>query len=201
VVRPYTPITTEDTVGYFELLIKVYPEGNMSKYIDSLKRGDSLDFKGPIPKIPYTANMKKEIGMLAGGTGITPMYQVLLKILNNPADKTKVSLVFCNKTVDDILLKNELDSLAAKHPNRLKVYYMVDTAPAKGGWNGGVGFIAAKVIKERIAGPSGDNMVFVCGPPGFYNVVSGGKTPDYQQGPLTGLLKELGYTESQVFKF
>jgi len=81
VIRPYTPITKEDTLGYFDLLVKVYPEGIMSKHIDELKPGDSLEIKGPIPKFPYTANMKKEIGMVAGGTGITPMYQVLLKIL------------------------------------------------------------------------------------------------------------------------
>jgi len=44
-IRPYTPVTTEDTIGYFDLLIKVYPEGNMSKHIDSLKVGDSLDVR------------------------------------------------------------------------------------------------------------------------------------------------------------
>jgi len=45
IIRPYTPVTTEDTIGYFDLLIKVYPEGNMSKHIDSLKVGDSLDVR------------------------------------------------------------------------------------------------------------------------------------------------------------
>ena len=29
-------------------------------------------------------------GMLAGGSGITPMYQVACAILNNPSDRTKV---------------------------------------------------------------------------------------------------------------
>jgi cytochrome-b5 reductase len=41
----------------------------------------------------------------------------------------------------------------------------------------------------------------VCGPPGFMNLVSGDKAKDYTQGPLSGLLKQLGYTENQVFKF
>ena len=77
---------------------------------------------------------------------------------------------------------------------------MVDTAPASG-WTGGVGFINKDKIKEHLPGPSDDALIFVCGPPGFYNVISGGKTPDYKQGPLTGYLKELGYNESQVFKF
>ena len=41
--------------------------GLMSKYLGDLKVGDSVAFKGPIPKYPYTANTKKEIGMIAGG--------------------------------------------------------------------------------------------------------------------------------------
>jgi NAD(P)H-flavin reductase len=36
--------------------------------------------------------MKRYIGMLAGGTGITPMYQVAQAILKDPNDKTEVGL-------------------------------------------------------------------------------------------------------------
>lgn len=39
----------------------------MSKHLGELKVGDSVAFKGPIPKYPYVANSKKEIGMVAGG--------------------------------------------------------------------------------------------------------------------------------------
>ena len=42
---------------------------------------------------------------MAGGSGVTPMLQVAGHILRNPEDKTKVSLIFCNQTEDDILLK------------------------------------------------------------------------------------------------
>lgn len=47
-------------------MIKEYPTGIMSKYIHSLKPGDFLEIKGPLSKIPYKANMKKKIGMIAG---------------------------------------------------------------------------------------------------------------------------------------
>jgi cytochrome-b5 reductase len=73
--RPYTPITTDDQAGYFELLVKGYEQGVVSKYLISLKAGDSVEIKGPFPKLPYTANMKKSIGMVAGGSGVTPMLQ------------------------------------------------------------------------------------------------------------------------------
>lgn len=75
-VRPYTPISPPDARGYFDLIIKVYPDGKMTQHLSSLKVGDALDVKGPIIKLPYKPNMKKIIGMVAGGTGITPMLQV-----------------------------------------------------------------------------------------------------------------------------
>jgi cytochrome-b5 reductase len=197
-VRPYTPVTYDEK-GYFELVIKSYPEGKLSKHIGKLKVGDKLAVKGPIPKIEYKPNMKKNIGMIAGGSGITPMLQVVQEILKNPNDKTQISLVFANQTPEDIILKDRIDSWAAKHPDRFKVYYTVDKASKD--WKGGVGFVTDKVITERIAPPSDSSLVMVCGPPPMMNHISGGKTPDFKQGELSGILKKLGYNESQVFKF
>lgn len=48
------------------------------------------------------------------------------EVLSNPDDKTKVTLLFANVSPDDILLKSDLDKLAQKHPDRLKVHYTVD---------------------------------------------------------------------------
>jgi cytochrome-b5 reductase len=49
----------------------------MSQYLDHMKIGDFIDVRGPKGKFDYTPNMKKAIGMLAGGTGITPMFQII----------------------------------------------------------------------------------------------------------------------------
>jgi ferredoxin-NADP reductase len=50
----------------------------MSTHFHELKPGDTLDIKGPLKKLQIEPNMKKKIGMIAGGTGITPMLQVRL---------------------------------------------------------------------------------------------------------------------------
>eukprot|EP00966_Prymnesium_polylepis_P277539 6412448-Prymnesium_polylepis.1 len=42
-------------------------------------------------------------------------------ILKDPKDPTKVSLLYANQTEDDILVRDMLDALAAKHPTRMKV--------------------------------------------------------------------------------
>ncbi|KAJ1435186.1 Riboflavin synthase-like beta-barrel [Sesbania bispinosa] len=198
VIRPYTPISDPESKGYFDLLIKVYPEGKMSQHFASLKPGDVIEVKGPIEKLRYTPNMKKHIGMIAGGTGITPMLQVIEAILKNPDDKTQISLLYANVSPDDILLKQKLDILAASHPN-LKIFYIVDN-PTKS-WRGGAGYISEDMVVKGLPSPSDDTLVLVCGPPGMMEHISGDKAKDRSQGELTGLLKELGYTEQMVYKF
>ena len=143
--------------------------------------------------------MKKALGMVAGGTGITPMLQVIQTILMNPADKTVVHLIFANNREEDILLKDRIDALAAKHPDKLKVTYVVATPSSQ--WKGETGFCTEKLLKNKLPAPGPDTLVFCCGPPGMMNAVSGPKTPDYKQGEVAGLLKALGYNETQVFKF
>ena len=136
----------------------------MTTYIHNMKPGDHLEVKGPIPKLPYKANMKKEIGMIAGGTGLTPMLQVVHDIVNNPQDKTKVTFIFANIAKEDILLKDHLDELAKNHSN-FKVYYVLEKPPQ--GWNQGTGFVSAEHIKQNMPKPSDDSLVLVCGPPGM----------------------------------
>lgn len=82
--------------------------------------------QGPIPKFKYFANEFSNVGMLAGGTGITPMLQVIEKIIKNKNDSTKVALVFANVEERDILLKEKLDLLAKDYPEKFKVHYVLE---------------------------------------------------------------------------
>ena len=56
------------------------------------------------------------------------MYQVINAILRDPTDRTQLSLIFANVTEDDILLRRELDTLAAVHAN-FSVYYVLNDPP------------------------------------------------------------------------
>lgn len=201
VSRPYTPVTRNSQKGYLDLIIKTYPApaGVMSRHIDSLKVGDTVNMKGPWQKIEYKKNMKDKIGMIAGGTGITPMLQVAREILDNRSDHTEVSLIFANVTEEDIILRDELDALNHLYPN-FKVYYTLDKPPASG-WTGGSGYVSSDMIKEQIGSKDDDILVMVCGPKGFMSHVSGDKGPNYTQGDVGGLLKDLNFSNDQVFKF
>ncbi|KAI9703534.1 MAG: NADH-cytochrome b5 reductase [Bogoriella megaspora] len=199
VIRPYTPVSDEDTKGYLDFIIKKYPNGPMSEHIHSMEPGQTLDIKGPIPKFPYEANKHDQIGMIAGGTGITPMYQVLRAIFKNPEDKTKVTLLYGNVTEDDILLKKELDDLENTYPQRFRVLHTLDKPSEK--WQNAKGFITKDTVKTAFPEPKENVKIFVCGPPGMYKAISGTKNSPSDQGELSGILKELGYSKDQVYKF
>ncbi|RKP09778.1 hypothetical protein THASP1DRAFT_13815 [Thamnocephalis sphaerospora] len=200
IIRPYTPISREDEKGHVDFIIKVYPDGKLTQKIFKLKPGDQLEMKGPIPKFPYEANKYKHIGLIAGSyCGITPMLQVARKVLDNANDHTTLSLLFANVTEEDILARKELEDFVAQHPDRIRVHYTLDNPPK--GWNQYVGFVSSKMVKETMPEPAEGNIVMVCGPPPMLASVSGPKGPKFTQGEVGGILKELGYNESQVFKF
>ncbi|KAI9868132.1 MAG: NADH-cytochrome b5 reductase [Trichoglossum hirsutum] len=199
-IRPYTPVSDEGDRGYLDLLVKAYPNGPMSNHLHSMNVDQRLDFKGPIPKYPWEANKHDHIALIAGGTGITPMYQLARAIFSNPNDKTKVTLVFGNISEEDILLKREFEDLENTYPQRFRAFYLLDKPPAS--WTGGKGYATKELLKTVLPGPKDGNIkVFVCGPPGMYKAISGGKNSPQDQGELSGLLKELGYSKDQVYKF
>ena len=77
-------------------------------------------------------NKKTKVGLIAGGTGITPFYSIALaSLLGN--DGLQIRLLYANKTKDDILIKAELDELAAKYPENFKVFYTLTRHTAEDG--------------------------------------------------------------------
>jgi cytochrome-b5 reductase len=198
--RPYTPISPSDLEGELTFIIKKYETGNVSKYIHSLKPGDKLAVKGPLPKWTWKMNELDEVGLIGGGSGIAPLYQVLQHALADTTNKTKFKLIFANVAEADILLREEFDAMKKKYPSNFDIVYVLDKPPAN--WKGPSGYINADLIKQHFAPPSlGDKVkVFVCGPPP--QVLSlAGKKDGPRQGELSGILKELGYTTDQVYKF
>jgi cytochrome-b5 reductase len=163
ITRSYTPTSSDDDLGHFDLLIKSYEKGNISRYVSLLKIGDKVKVRGPKGFFKYTPTLSRHIGMIAGGTGITPMLQIIRAALKNPADRTKLSLIYANVNLEDILLKKELDVLAAKHPHRFTVYYVLNSPPE--GWTGGSGFISKEQIEKHMPLSGSDVKVLMCGPP------------------------------------
>ncbi|KAM0898373.1 hypothetical protein ACQ4PT_021972 [Festuca glaucescens] len=186
VIKPYTPTTLDSDLGNFQLVIKMYPQGRMSHHFREMKVGDYMSVKGPKGRFKYQVGQVRAFGMIAGGSGITPMFQVARAILENPNDKTKVHLIYANVTTEDILLKEELDSMAEEYPDRFKIYYVLNQPPEV--WNGGVGFVSQDMIKTHCPVPADDIQILRCGPPPMNKA-------------MAAHLEELGYTKEMQFQF
>nr|BAN20783.1 NADH-cytochrome B5 reductase [Riptortus pedestris] len=192
IIRSYTPITSDDDYGYMDLVVKVYMKnthpkfpagGKMSQYLDNLPIGSSVDIRGPSGRLKYLGHgefsMKilrkdpaytvrvKKVSMIAGGTGITPMLQLIRHIVKDPSDKTEMTLLFANQTEKDILLRQELEEVAEKFPEKLKIWYTLDIAPKD--WKYSTGFVSADMIEQHLFPPSSDGLVVMCGPPPMVN--------------------------------
>ncbi|QLL33471.1 hypothetical protein HG536_0E03820 [Torulaspora globosa] len=199
VIRPYTPVSDLSRKGSFQLVIKHYKDGKMTSHLFGLKPSDTVLFKGPIKKWQWKENSFDSIVLLGAGTGINPLFQLVHHLSENPNEKTEIHLFYGNKTPQDILLKKELDELQKKHPDRLKISYFVDKKD--GEFEGETGFITKEYLEKHAPKPSEKTHVFVCGPPPFMKAYSGEKVSPMDQGELVGILKDLGYSKDQVFKF
>lgn len=193
VIRAYTPVSSDENTGYVDLVIKVYKRnihpkfpsgGKMSQYVDELKIGDKITFRGPTGKLQYFGKgkfsikrLRKEpaveiivdtVNMIAGGTGITPMLQLVREIISHPNENhIKMSLLFANQTENDILLRKELDELTSKHGTQFKVWYTVDQAGDS--WEYSTGFVNADMIKAHLFKPTNKCITLMCGPPPMIN--------------------------------
>jgi len=142
-------------------VVQSYEKGNISRYISLLKIGDNIRVKGPKGQFNYAPTLSREIGMIAGGTGITPMLQIIRAALKNPHDRTKLSLIYANVNYEDILLKKELDELADKYPTRFNVFYVLNNPPT--GWTDGVGFVSKEQIETHLPASYEDIKILLCG--------------------------------------
>ncbi|OBR13462.1 Oxidoreductase NAD-binding domain-containing protein [Colletotrichum higginsianum IMI 349063] len=166
VSRSYTPTSNNSDLGRLELVIRCYPDGLLTgKYLANLEVGDEVLFRGPKGAMRYHPNMAKKIGMLAGGTGITPMYQLIRAICEDDRDTTEVSLIYANRSEADILLRNELEAFARRYPKNLKLHYLLDAPPEN--WTYGVGYVTQEMMAERFPAPGDGSRVMLCGPPGM----------------------------------
>lgn len=176
----------------------------MSQYLESLQIGDEIQIRGPSGNLIYNSNGNfsikqaknspsinlnfKKLGMIAGGTGITPMLQIIRHVLKNANDKTQIWLIFANQNEKNIILKEELDEATKNHSDRLSIWYTIDTAE-NSDWPYSTGFVNSEMIENHFPPPGDDTLVLMCGPPGMIKYAC---TPN---------LDNLGYTKSLRFTF
>ncbi|KAI2790975.1 Nitrate reductase [NADPH] [Penicillium oxalicum] len=177
IIRSYTPISETNMQGRMELLVKIYhpttdvPGGKMTMALDQLPLGTEIDCKGPTGRFEYLGNGQVLIGgkkrhvksfkMICGGTGITPIFQVLRAVMQDSSDPTRCVVLDGNRLEEDILCRDELDTYTAQDSEKCTVVHTLTKCSAN--WKGRQGRISAQLIHEW-ASPEESSMVLICGP-------------------------------------
>jgi nitrate reductase (NAD(P)H) len=205
VLRRYTPISSNYDVGSVKFVIKAYrpcerfPDGGkMSQYVDTLKIGDMMDFRGPVGEFEYLSDGDflldgeechgTKFNMVAGGTGITPCMQIAAEILRHPTDPTQISLIFAAREEGDLLMRSTLDEWAANFPEKFKVHYILsDSWPSD--WKFSTGFVDKKLFADQYHSAGDGVYTLMCGPP---IMLERGCMPN---------LTALGHKKSSMFAF
>ena len=134
---------------------------------------------------------KSKIGLIAGGTGITPIYQIM-QAMHLGGDKScEVKFLYSNKTLDDVLIEEELNKIDSEMSNITMSFTITRQSAAdleaKGkGKNFITGRPSLQMIKDlNFPEPGEDTLIIFCGPPPFNNSIE-------------EWLEEAGYTESMM---
>ena len=149
----------------------------------SLKSGEVLKLKGPYGKFYFDENIKNDLLLVAGGTGITP----LIGIIRHSADKklsNKIKFLYSVKEPELIIYRKELESLKSK--NRNFDYSVTITRPEESSeeWGGRTGRIDVDFLKENMENAK-ETICFLCGPNEFVKSV-------------IAMLESLGVSKEQI---
>ncbi|XP_071984484.1 NADH-cytochrome b5 reductase-like isoform X2 [Engystomops pustulosus] len=192
VQRAYTPITPGGRKTHFEVLIKIYAQGLMSRFVRCWRPGDSVSWRGPFGGFLYKPNKFGEVLLLCSGTGMAPMLPIISHVTDDEEDETFVTLVVCAQDFRNVYMKNFL-----KEQGRfwnVRIFYVLsreqslDNLPSSYRENSKLGRIDSIFLAKVLETCRRKPYTLVCGSVSF--------TQD-----MTHLLKQLGQDDSSIFSF
>lgn len=141
-----------------KVTVKRVADGRGSNWLcDRVAPGTELEVLPPAG-VFTPAGSPRDLLLVAGGSGITPVMSILKAALRGPA--TRVALFYANRDAGSVIFRAELDDLLARHPDRLAVTHWTEDERGLPG----AGDVAAW------ARPFADREAFVCGPERFMSL-------------------------------
>jgi ring-1,2-phenylacetyl-CoA epoxidase subunit PaaE len=169
--RAYSLCSSPFVDSDLAVTIKRVEKGLMSNYIpDHLKEGDTVKVMEAMGHFvtEYEKNNKRHLILFAGGSGITPMMSIIKSIINQEPESI-VSLIYCNRDIDSVIFKEQLEKLQIDFEGRLHVIHILDNAPMN--WQGYSGLLNNEMLSklvERIPDWGIDKTTYLmCGPEGM----------------------------------
>jgi len=165
--------------GLLKVGVRHTPDGLVSAYINQvLDVGDELIVQGPFGDFVYPPMHEetiKELVLVAGGSGITPMLSILETALQEN-NNTPIHLLYAGRSAASIMFYQHIQSLVTANTGQLKVSYIIEEQEQDIGISGRLNretmeallpMIGANAEIENISATE----FYICGPEGFKNSV------------------------------
>ena len=172
VARPMTPVNAASETRRLDFVIKHYDDGLLTgKFFPTVSLGDEIAFTVPSPITFALPASKTKLGLIGGGTGITPMIKIMES--RHGSDGGRIHTVTVNRTDADVLLRDRVEASSDE------VYHHISST---------AGRLTRDVLKDHLPPPAADVLILYCGPVLLNNA-------------LCLMLDQLGYGEDMVHGF
>lgn len=169
----YSPVTLPDARGFISILARG-DKGFLQEWISSMRPGDSVEIKAcggleidldpPKKQIRFGKTVIRKFGLIAGGSGVAPMLQIIRASLNRPFVDAidSIRLIYAAEDFNELTYREVLTNFSKENPEKFKIDFVLNRPPE--GWTGGVGYVDSSTLKS-LPPPSSDLMLAICGPP------------------------------------
>jgi ring-1,2-phenylacetyl-CoA epoxidase subunit PaaE len=166
-IRRSYSICSSPGSGRLRVAVKRLSGGVFSAYAhDHLKAGDIIEVVTPIGRFNTALDpaQTKSYAMIAAGSGITPIISILTAILE-AEPHSSVTLIYGNRTVQDIMFLEELEDLKNLYPGRFAMYHVLSREEQDVAlFHGRIDRAHLEEFFEQLVRPDDVDEWFLCGP-------------------------------------
>lgn len=144
--------------------------GDFTKTIGRTRVGDRAALEGPFGRFSFVRHINLEhLVFIAGGIGITP-FMSMLRYLHDTRSQQQVLLMYANHNEQEIVFREELESLAQTKEPRLKIVHIINQP--SGQWQGEKGRIDSAKLRRYCESTITKSSFYVCTPPKMITAVT-----------------------------
>ncbi len=174
------PYTISASPGSDTLSITAKNIGDFSASIKETKPGDTAFIEAPYGAFTLDRAPTEKIAFIAGGIGITP-FMSMLREMRDTGRHRPVTLLWGNKSEQDIAFRDELEELERSIPE----FHMIHVMSNQEDWPGEKGFITEEKV-TRLIPDYAERSFYICGPP-------------VMREKVVPMLQSLGLGRSRIF--
>ncbi|NML27327.1 NADH:ubiquinone reductase (Na(+)-transporting) subunit F [Zoogloea dura] len=161
--RAFSVASPPSADGEVELNIRIVPGGQGTTYVhEALRSGERVRISGPYGRFFVKKSAAVPVVFMAGGSGLSSPRSMILDLLEE-GFTLPITLVYGQRSRDELYYHDEFLALAAKHPN-FRYVPALSNEPAGSDWNGFRGFVH-EAAKAAFDNDFRSHKAYLCGPP------------------------------------